>query len=69
MNKLLFVDDEPNVISGLKRQLNKILQDYDIVGANSAKEALELIERTDFDTIVLDIRMPGMDVREPILIQ
>jgi len=37
------------------------LQDYDIVGANSAKEALELIERTDFDTIVLDIRMPGMD--------
>jgi len=61
MNKLLFVDDEPNVISGLKRQLNKLLQDYDIVSANSGKEALELIERTNFDTFVLDIRMPGMD--------
>lgn len=61
MNKLLFVDDEPNVISGLKRQLNKLLLDCEIVGANSGKEALELIERTDFDTIVLDIRMPEMD--------
>ena len=61
MNKLLFVDDEPNVISGLKRQLNKLLPDCKLVGANSGKEALELIERTDFDTIVLDIRMPGMD--------
>jgi len=61
MNKLLFVDDEPNVISGLRRQLNKLLQDYQIAGANSAQEALELIERTDFDTIVLDIQMPGMN--------
>jgi len=61
MSRLLFVDDEPNVISGLKRQLNKLLEGYDIVGAYSGKEALELIERTNFDTIVLDIRMPGMD--------
>lgn len=61
MNKLLFVDDEPNVISGLKRQLNKLLKDYDMVGVNSAKDALQLIEKTAFDTIVLDIRMPGMD--------
>ena len=61
MNKLLLVDDEPNVISSLKRQLNKLLKDYDIVGAHSAKEALDLIKRTDFDTIVHDIRMPGMD--------
>ena len=35
MNKLLFVDDEPNVISGLERQLNKLLPDCQIVGANS----------------------------------
>jgi len=61
MNKLLFVDDEPNVISGLKRQLNKLLPDCKIVGANSGKEALRFIEKTAFDTVVLDIRMPGMD--------
>jgi len=61
MKRLLFVDDEPNVISGLKRQLNKLLEDCEIAGANSAKEALELIEKTAFDTIILDIRMPGMD--------
>jgi len=61
MNKLLFVDDEPNVISGLKRQLKKLLPDCKIVGANSGQEALRFIEKTAFDTIVLDIRMPGMD--------
>lgn len=61
MNKLLFVDDEPNVISGLKRQLNKLLFDCEFTGANSGEEALKLIEETAFDTFVLDIRMPGMD--------
>ena len=50
MSKLLFVDDEPSVISGLKRQLYKLLPDCEVMGANSGKEALWLIEKTDFDT-------------------
>ena len=61
MNKLLFVDDEPNVISGLKRQFKKLLPDCAIVGENSGEKALHLVEKTAFDAIVLDIRMPDMD--------
>ena len=60
MNKLLFVDDEPNVISGLKRQLKKLLPDHMIVGVNSGEEALQHVEKSAFDTIVIDNRMPGM---------
>lgn len=61
MSRLLIVDDELNVISGLKRQLNKLLPDCKILGANSGKEAIRFIEKTTFDAIVLDIRMPDMD--------
>ncbi|PKK81980.1 MAG: hypothetical protein CVT49_16075 [candidate division Zixibacteria bacterium HGW-Zixibacteria-1] len=61
MNKILFVDDEPNVIYALKRQLSKLTLDCECQGAFSAEEAIQLIEKSDFDTIILDIRMPGMD--------
>jgi DNA-binding NtrC family response regulator len=30
-------------------------------GAHSGKEALELLEKQDFDVIILDVKMPGMD--------
>ena len=61
MSRLLIVDDELNVISGLKRQLNRLLPDCKILCANSGKGAIQFIEKTNFDAIVLDIRMPDMD--------
>ncbi len=61
MNRVLFIDDEPNVIAGLQRQLSRLSLDWEFEGVNSAMEALHLIGQIDYDTIVLDIRMPEMD--------
>jgi EAL domain-containing protein (putative c-di-GMP-specific phosphodiesterase class I)/ActR/RegA family two-component response regulator len=57
--RVLLVDDEPAVLSGLRRQLHA---DYDIRIATSAAVGLELIA-TDgpFDVVVCDMRMPDMD--------
>lgn len=56
--KILIVDDTPANI----QLLGSILQDRYIVSfAESGKEALARLEKTDFDLILLDIMMPEMD--------
>lgn len=55
---LLVVDDEPNIISALKRLLRR--DGYHIVTAHSGAEALQRLTEHDVDVIVSDQRMPGM---------
>ena len=57
--RVLVVDDELHVCSALARSLT--LMGYRADEANSGREALEMLERTAYDVMVLDIRMPGMD--------
>ena len=57
-HKILFVDDEPNVTNALKHTLRK--ERYDILTADSAKEALEILARHRVDVVVSDEQMPGM---------
>jgi HD-like signal output (HDOD) protein len=57
----LFVDDEPNILSGLKRMLRVMRQEMDFHFAESGKEALEILTSQHIDVIVSDMRMPGMD--------
>lgn len=62
-NKLLFVDDERNVLSAYERNLRL---SYEIVCSTSANEAVEIIRRAEeekepFAVIVSDYRMPEMD--------
>ena len=57
--KILFVDDEPNVLATYKRHLRKQFQ---LETATSGKQGLEAIDsRGPFAVIVADLRMPGMD--------
>lgn len=56
---LLFVDDEPNVLSSLKRVLRK--EPYRTYFAQGAQEALDLLEKERVDVIISDLKMPGMD--------
>lgn len=57
-NRVLLVDDEPNVLAGLKRQLRK---QFDISTATSGQEALDMVaNESSFRVIVCDMRMPGM---------
>lgn len=58
-NKILCVDDEPNVLQGYKRTLRK---DFDIYIAEGGEQALAMIaSEGPFAVVVSDMRMPGMD--------
>lgn len=55
---VLCVDDEPNVLEALYRELRK--DGYNILLAASAEEALEVMKSNPVDVIVSDELMPGM---------
>jgi len=57
--RVLVVDDEAHVRSALARSLT--LLGYRADEAASGHHALGMLERTPYDAMVLDIRMPGMD--------
>ncbi len=59
--RILFVDDEPNLLEGLRNLLRKQRHQWDMVFACDAPTALAELERAPFDLIVSDMRMPGMD--------
>lgn len=62
MHRLLIVDNEPNIVRGLKQLLAEEAPfKLDVYGALSAEEALSLMSRTKIDIALLDIRMPGMN--------
>ena len=53
---VLIVDDEAIV----RESLGDCLRDsYQVVTAETGEEALELIEKQDFDILVVDVRLPG----------
>ncbi len=57
--RILLVDDHEVVRLGLKSLLERHPQ-FDVVGeASSAREALELVNTTHPDVVVMDIRLPG----------
>ncbi len=55
---LLLVDDEPNMVSALKRLFRR--DGYAILTANSGAEGLSLLAEHKVDLIISDQRMPGM---------
>jgi putative nucleotidyltransferase with HDIG domain len=59
--RILFVDDEPRVLSGLRRMLFGQDPEWETLFANSGPEALEIMAREAVDVLVTDMRMPGMD--------
>lgn len=58
MQKLLLVDDEPNVIKALKRVMQH--EPWQVLTAKTGRQALELMASTQIDVIISDERMPGM---------
>jgi len=63
-NKILFVDDEPNILSSLKRMLRSMRKEFDLQFAESGQEALDILDGAVFDVVVTDMRMPGIDGAE-----
>lgn len=58
--RILFVDDEAMVLSGLQRSLRSMREEWEMAFANNGAEALQLMEQKPFDIVVTDMRMPVM---------
>jgi DNA-binding NarL/FixJ family response regulator len=58
---ILIVDDDPALLQALPQTVSLRLPEAQVDTSNSAQGALELIREHDYDTIVSDIKMPGMD--------
>ncbi|MDX9974720.1 MAG: response regulator [FCB group bacterium] len=61
MKRILFVDDETHVLEGLERMLFSMQGQWEMAFAPSGQEALALLKVDEFDLVVTDMRMPGMD--------
>jgi HD-like signal output (HDOD) protein len=61
MKRILFVDDEPQVLDALRALLRPKRSRWDMKFVESGEQALAELDRAPFDVIVSDMRMPGMD--------
>ena len=61
MKKLIFVDDEPMVLNGLRRALHEMRQEWEMTFLDNAEVALQTLDNAEYDAIITDIRMPIMD--------
>ncbi len=57
-DKILFIDDEKNVLAAIHRQLRK---DFNILPALNGTEGLAAVAKYKPAVVVCDMRMPGMD--------
>jgi len=58
--KLLVVDDEPDML----RLLSMIIKEktpYEVATTNNPLEVLELVKKGEFDLVIADLKMPGLD--------
>ncbi len=61
MTRIVFVDDEPRILDGLRRMLRGMRQEWDMTFLDNGRAALEHLAREPADVIVTDLRMPGVD--------
>jgi len=68
MKKVIIVDDEPWILSGLKKMVNFKAYGFEPITASSAMEALDYLKKHPLgvDLVITDINMPGMDGLELI---
>lgn len=64
MMHVLFVDDEPNILSALRRILRPLRDEWTMSFIEGGQEALEGLESQPCDVVVSDMKMPGMDGAE-----
>jgi len=59
--RVLFVDDEPNILQGLRRMLYPMRREWQMEFTVNGHDALARLAQRPFDAVVSDMRMPGMD--------
>ncbi len=62
MKRILFVDDDLNILDGIRRMLYSMRDRWEMEFVTSGQAALLACEEhSPFDIVVSDVRMPGMD--------
>jgi HD-like signal output (HDOD) protein/ActR/RegA family two-component response regulator len=64
IRRILFVDDDPQLLAGLSKALRKHRDRWAMVFVDSGEAALAEVRRATFDVVVSDMRMPAMDGAE-----
>jgi len=62
--KILIVDDETDFVDTMLKRFR--IRKMPATSAGSGPEALQLMAEQDFDVVILDVRMPGMDGLEAL---
>lgn len=60
--RILIVDDEKDILRALEFVLSR--EGYSVATATSGEEAIELLKKEEYDLILTDLKMPGMDGME-----
>ena len=61
VKKMLIVDDEETLTYSLYQSFIVSKNDYEVITAASGEEAAERLKENQFDLVITDIKMPGMD--------
>ncbi len=59
--RILFVDDEPNILSSMKRMLRGLRKVVSMDFVENGQAALDAMAEAPYDLVISDMRMPGMD--------
>lgn len=57
--KVLVVDDEVAFADNIAKLISK--RGYEVTTVNNGQSAVEALDESDFDIIILDLKMPGLD--------
>ena len=60
--RLLIVDDEEQFVEALSERLS--MRDYEVMTSLTGEDAIEKITNYNFDVVILDVRLPGVDGTE-----
>lgn len=61
MRRIMFVDDEPHVLDGLRRALRKYRDEWEMQFLLGGPAALAAVDQQPIDVLVTDMRMPEID--------
>ncbi len=61
MRRILFVDDDPKKINGLRKKLRPMCHEWDMEFTVSGEQALNFMDKSSFDVIVSNMHMKGMN--------
>ncbi|PON16786.1 response regulator [Candidatus Entotheonella serta] len=65
--RILFVDNEPNLLNGLQRLLRPMREQWEMYFAANGREAMEFMQTTPCEVVVTDLFMPEQEGLETIM--